>query len=156
MWIKYFKQAMQCKKHCITQLQAQCAWSTSTIQYETRCIAQCTTSTYQAQQRARMKSCAKRDPKGNSKSASEPENLLPKVPKSHQDGPQKCQGNQKLRPGGSSWPQDAPKRLQMEAKRRPRPPYWRPRGAKLDPRGAQERPCRGQKVPKSLPRAPKI
>ena len=64
VWKKYFKQPMQDKMHCRTELLAQCAWSTSSIQYTTRCTAQSTISAYQAQQRARMKSQAKKDPKG--------------------------------------------------------------------------------------------
>ena len=47
-WKWYFKQPVQDKMCCQTQLLAQRVWSTSIDQCNTRCTAQCTNSAYQA------------------------------------------------------------------------------------------------------------
>ena len=115
--------------HCITELQALCALSISNFQ--------------KASQRAPLnlkmhsKKCL-RDSKMGARSAWGDTNYS-----------QEAQVGPKMPPRAPKW---RPRGAQDTVITR----YWRPRGAKLDPGGAQERPCRGQKVPKSTPRAPKI
>ena len=136
--------------HCKKQLQAPCACSNSSTLCKTRCTTQRPISAWQVQNPYK-----KNIQKASQEAQLNLQNCPPKCPRDTNWLQDRSRGP-KSRPRWQSWPQDAPKRPQIEAKRRPRPPKWRPRGAKWAPSWVQEVPKRGQEESKGGLRAPKI